>query len=101
MYIAIFYENTFCILYSRKVEREEDCVGLIMFLGIVQILQDRYQKGRLYALIATGKVGYLDVEGGEHAGSWATHVFTPTLAFLLPCILAFQVRGKKRLAVFV
>jgi len=61
-----------------------------MLQGIVQLLQDWYQRGRLYSLVALGKANLLDVEGGEHAGGWVEH-WSPTLMFLLPFLIFLQV----------
>jgi hypothetical protein len=57
--------------------------------GVVQILQTRYQQGRLYKLVAMGKATRMDVTGGEHSG-FGLEQFTPSLLFLFPFLLSLQ-----------
>jgi len=66
---------------------------ICFYQGIVQILQNRYQKGRLYNLVALGKAGHMDVTGGEHTGSWLVDLrqWTPTFLIILPFLLILQI----------
>lgn len=53
-------------------ERKQRGVGLFLWWAIMQgvamLLQNRYQRQRLYTRIALGKAGRMDVVGGETAG---------------------------------
>jgi len=66
--------------------------GICFYQGIVQILQNRYQQGRLYNLVALGKAGHMDVTGGEHTGSWLVDLrdWTPTFLIIFPFLLILQ-----------
>ncbi|CAI9087031.1 OLC1v1020994C2 [Oldenlandia corymbosa var. corymbosa] len=66
------------ISLTWEIEREPDCAqkqkGVLLFLrwaimqGIAMLLQNRYQRQRLYTRIALGKAGRMDVVWGETAG---------------------------------
>ncbi|XP_057479324.1 uncharacterized protein LOC130766683 isoform X1 [Actinidia eriantha] len=66
------------ISLTWEIEREPDCAqkqrGVQLFLqwaimqGVAMLLQNRYQRQRLYTRIALGKAGRMDVVWGETAG---------------------------------
>ncbi|KAL3524509.1 hypothetical protein ACH5RR_017343 [Cinchona calisaya] len=66
------------ISLTWEIEREPDCAqkqkGVLLFLkwaimqGIAMLLQNRYQRQRLYTRIALGKARRMDVVWGETAG---------------------------------
>ncbi|WPT10900.1 Transmembrane protein 120-like protein [Picochlorum sp. SENEW3] len=54
-----------------------------MLQGVVMILQNRYQRGRMYTRIALGKSSATDVIGGESSGSFGQlHVLYPVLFWM-------------------
>ncbi|KAF2071748.1 hypothetical protein CYY_006933 [Polysphondylium violaceum] len=57
--------------------------------GLVQILTNRYQQGRLYKLVAMGKANIIDVTG-ESEGWNDDPGWTPSALFLLPFLLFVQ-----------
>eukprot|EP01130_Rhizamoeba_saxonica_P013894 TRINITY_DN5985_c0_g1_i1.p1 TRINITY_DN5985_c0_g1~~TRINITY_DN5985_c0_g1_i1.p1 ORF type:complete len:207 (-),score=15.14 TRINITY_DN5985_c0_g1_i1:38-658(-) len=68
-------------------------LNLCLLQGIVQVLQNRYQQGRLYRMVALGQASSMDVTGGEHAGVGLEDEskWTPTFMFLFPILLVFQI----------
>ncbi|KAM9969860.1 hypothetical protein ACTFIR_001697 [Dictyostelium discoideum] len=57
--------------------------------GLVQILTNRYQQGRLYKLVAMGKANIIDVTG-ESEGWGNDPGWTPSALFLFPFLLFVQ-----------
>jgi len=60
---------------------------LIALQGAVMVLQNRYQRGRLYAAVAAGRARTVDVPGGEASGGGRG---VGGLALLLPPLMVFQ-----------
>ncbi|GMP25131.1 hypothetical protein CsSME_00002144 [Camellia sinensis var. sinensis] len=88
------------ISLTWEIEREPDCSqkqrGVQLFLqwaimqGVAMLLQNRYQRQRLYTRIALGKARRMDVVWGETAGVDGQLWLLAPILFILQVICAVQ-----------